>query len=214
MIEIIPTTVLVRTSVEFNEIVERYEPFFTRISIDISDGIFTTVKTINGYEEIMDIKSKLNFDVHMMVENPQDKIHNWYNTKADRFFIHIEHNQHVMAQLINQIHYYKKKIGIVINPDTEVEEVREFADAVDYVQFMTVQPGAYGREFIDGVLGKIIYFKEAYPNIPIAVDGGINLETISRVTRAGASVLFIGNYFYKSKDIGKSLGELTAVINS
>jgi len=214
MIEIIPTTVLVGTSVEFNEIVERYEPFFTRISIDISDGIFTTVKTINGYEEIMDIKSKLNFDVHMMVENPQDKIHNWYNTKADRFFIHIEHNQHVMAQLINQIHYYKKKIGIVINPDTEVEEVREFADAVDYVQFMTIQPGAYGREFIEASLDKVIYFKEAYPNIPIAIDGGINLETALRIKMAGASIFIVGSYFYKSKDIGKSLRELAAVINS
>ena len=200
MIEIIPTTVLVRTSVEFNEIVERYEPFFTRISIDISDGIFTTVKTINGYEEIINTKSKLDFDVHMMVENPQDKIHDWYNTKADRFFVHIEHNRHIMAQLINQTHYYKKKIGIVLNPDTKVEEIREFVDGVDYVQFMTVQPGAYGREFIDSVLDKIIYFKEAYPNIPIAVDGGI--------------IIFIGNYFYKSKDIERSLEELTTVINS
>ncbi len=213
MIEIIPS-ILARTSGEFDEMIQRYEPFFTRVSIDVSDGIFTALKTVTGYAEALKTKSNLAFDVHMMVENPQDKIHNWYETRADRFFVHIEHNQHILAQLINQVHYYKRKIGVVINPDTEVEEIREFMDAIDYVQFMTIQPGFYGQEFIDEVLDKITYFKETYPNIPIAVDGGINLETVSRVKVAGASILIVGSYFYKSQDIGKSLSELIASIKS
>jgi ribulose-phosphate 3-epimerase len=212
MIEIIPT-IFAKTSEEFSNIVRRYEPYFIRASIDVSDGISTNEKTVSGYEELRKISSTLKFDTHLMVENPQDKMADWRGVPVDRFFIHIENNKGVIASLANNLHFNGKKIGLVINPDTDINEIREFVDLVDIVQFMTVQPGAYGRDFIRSVLDKMASFRELYPNVPIAVDGGINLETAMNVREAGATIFFVGSYFHNSSDIKKSLADLGEILN-
>ena len=212
MIEIIPT-IFAKTPEEFTNIVHRYEPFFSRASIDVSDGIFTNEKTVSGFEELKKMPSNLKFDAHLMVENPQDKMADWQNTPVDRFFIHIENNRNIIASLANSLHYNGKKVGLVVNPDTGIDEIREFVESVDIVQFMTVQPGAYGRDFIYNVLEKIAMFRESYPNIPIAVDGGINLETAPNIKKTGAVIYFVGSYFNNSTDLRKSIDDLAVILN-
>jgi ribulose-phosphate 3-epimerase len=211
MVEIIPS-ILVDTSEKFTELVSKYKPYFQRVSLDISDGIFTPAKTIDGLQEVNQDTSDLKFDVHMMITSPQDKIEAWLKTKADRFFIHFEGNQAYLEDIINKIKLANKKFGLVINPETDLGQVTAFLDKIDYLQFMTIHPGFYGRQFMPEVLDKISNFKNNYSEIPIAVDGGINLETAQKVVGAGASILIVGSYFLTSQDLSKSLTDLKSIL--
>ncbi|KKT82564.1 MAG: Ribulose-phosphate 3-epimerase [Candidatus Yanofskybacteria bacterium GW2011_GWA2_44_9] len=206
MIEVIPS-ILAQTEEEFRSLVRKLEPYVLRVHLDIADGILVPNKTIDGYKELMQIDTDLGFDVHLMVQKPNDNLDQWLNTKADRYFVHAE-SDHDLKGLIDRLKNKDKKVGIVLNPETGVEKVEDFLRTVDLVHFMTVHPGFYGGEFIDGVVGKISKFHLKYPNMPISVDGGINVENARKVKSAGATILISGNYVINSPDVKKAIEEL------
>lgn len=206
MIEIIPS-ILAGSYEEFETLIKKVEPFVERVSLDISDGVFTPSLTIKGYEEVNKINTPLKFDVHLMIRRPSEQMYNWYKTKADRFFIHIEDDYNI-KNILDQIHFNQRKVGLVLNPETKIDDAIEFIDSIDYIQFMCVHPGFYGRTFVEDVIDKISSFHENYPGVPIAVDGGINPETASKVIAAGASILIAGSYIFQSSDAGKAIEEL------
>lgn len=212
MIKIIPS-ILAKTSEEFEKLLKRVEPYVDRVHLDIGDGDFVPTKTISGYEELMKIETKVSFDVHLMVSRPEDQMYFWYKTKADRFLIHAE-TDHGHGNLINQIHFNNRKVGLVLNPETQVEKIMELMDSVDFVQFMTVHPGFYGSEFVESVINKILEFHGQYPNMPIFVDGGVNLETASHLVAVGVTTLVVGSYVLESQDVGKAIEELNKISNN
>ena len=154
MVKIIPA-ILAKTSEEFEKMIRMVEPHIDRVHLDICDGDFVPTKTISGYEELIKIETKVSFDVHLMVSRPEDQMYFWYKTKADRFLIHSE-TDHGHSNLINQIHLNGRKVGLVLNPETQTDKIAEIIEDVDFVQFMTVHPGAYGSEFIESVVNKIL----------------------------------------------------------
>ena len=101
-----------------------------------------------------------------------------------------------------------------MNPETQTEKIIELIDDIDFVQFMTVHPGFYGSEFVESVTNKILEFHGQYPNIPIFVDGGVNLETILRLISVGATNLVVGSYVVESQDVGKAIEELNKISNN
>lgn len=210
--EIIPS-ILVKTSEEFEKMVRKLEPHVERVHLDIGDGNFVSTKTISGHEELIKIDTKVNFDVHLMVSRPEDQMYLWYKTKANRFLIHAE-TDHGHNGLIEQIHFNGRQVGLVLNPETQLDKACEFADVVDFMQFMTVHPGAYGGEFIENVLGKISEFHGQYPNLPIFADGGINLKTIPRLAAVGVTNFVVGSYIVNSEDVGKAIEELREISNN
>lgn len=210
MREIVPA-ILAKTYEEFEAMVRKVEPFVERVSLDVSDGVFTQASTIKGYPELLKIETSLKFDVHFMIKRPSEQMSSWYKTKADRYFVHIEENYDI-KNLLEQIKYNNKKVGLVLNPDTRVEEAIEFIDLIDYIQFMTVQPGFYGRVFMEEVLDKVSSFHEHYPGVPIVVDGGINPETGKRAICSGASILVAGSYVFNSPDVGEAINKLKEII--
>ncbi len=210
MIKIIPS-VLATTKEEFEKLLRKVEPYVDRVHLDIGDGDFVPTKTISGYEELIKLETKVNFDVHLMVARPEDQMCFWYKTKADRFLIHAE-TDHGHANLINQIHLNGRQVGLVLNPETQVQKITEFIEDIDFVQFMTVHPGNYGGEFVESVIGKILDFHGRYPNIPIMVDGTIHLETARRVIAVGASILVVGSHIFKEgSDVGKAIEEFKTI---
>lgn len=213
MIEIIPT-ILAKSFEQFEGLIRKYEPFFNRVSIDISDGNFTPTKTISGYEEISKIETDLNFDIHLMVSMPTETIKQWLSTKADRYFIHLENGLASCEKMIGYIHGAGKQIGIVLNPKTEIEKLDSVVDKIDYIQIMTVDPGFYGATFLDSMVDRVRIVKKLYPNKTIVVDGGVNLGNVERLLKAGVSIFLIGTYFLKSDDIKKSLDDLNKLINN
>lgn len=212
MAEIIPS-ILVKTEEELLEKIMAIEPFIERAHIDIADGIFVPNMTIAGPEEIEAIDTKLKFGVHLMVSKPENHIVRWLETPADRFIFHAEATQKPQ-EIIDVVKEADKMIGVALNPGTSHEKIAEIVDQVDFVHFMTVEPGFYGGDFVEGVLDKISDFHYLYPDIAISADGGINPENIEKLADVGVSKFVIGNYIWNSKDIEEAIERLKSEIPS
>ena len=212
MIKIIPS-ILATTEEEFVRLLKLVEPYVDRVHLDIGDGDFIPTRTVSGHEQLIKMETKVNFDVHLMVSRPEDQMYYWYKTKADRFLIHAE-TDHGHINLINQIHLNDRKVGLVLNPETQTDTIKEVMDNIDFVQFMTVNPGFYGSEFVDRVISKILDFHGQYPSMPIMVDGGVNSETARHLIAVGATSLVVGSYVINSDNVGKAIEELRVIGNN
>ena len=190
------------------------EPHVERVHLDVMDGIFVPKRTIVYYEELAQINTNLKFDVHLMVNNPEDVMYFWYQIpNAGRFLIHAESGTDLRT-LVEQVRSRDKVVGVVLNPKTPFEVISELIDDLDVVQFMTVEPGQYGAEFEEEVVSKIEAFHIKHPSVPIAVDGGIHPENnnISRLKAAGASIFVLGSHiFTEGLDVGKAIEEIKKI---
>jgi ribulose-phosphate 3-epimerase len=217
--EIIPT-ILVKSFKEIKERVELVEKYVKRVQLDVMDGIFVDNETW-PYEEkgkprdLKKIKTKLNFEIHLMVQEPEKVIDEWLKV-ADRVIIHFEskitNREYGIRNLIEKVHKQKKEIGLALNPETHYAVATPFLKDLDLVQVMTVQPGWGGQEFREWVLAKIEFLRKFWPQGNIEVDGGINDENIKRVFKAGANLFGVGTRIYKSKNIEKTIKGLEKLI--
>jgi ribulose-phosphate 3-epimerase len=204
--EIIPS-ILVKNREELVEKILAVEPYVERVHLDIADGIFVPNITILGFEEAETIETDLKIGVHLMVSKPENHIVRWLKTPADEFVFHIEATQKAQ-EIIDTIKEADKLAGIAINPQTPTDSIKPFIDFIDFVHFMTVEPGFYGGEFVESVLEKIADFHYFYPDKPIEVDGGVDPDTVPKLVQAGASILVAGSYIWESEDIGRAIEEL------
>mgnify|MGYP001573153866 CR=1 FL=1 len=216
MNKVIPA-IIANSAEELEKMIRAVEPFVDRVHLDVMDGVFVSGKTISYHEELAKIQTNLNFDVHLMVNNPEDQMYFWYQiSNADRFLIHAE-SQTDLRGLIDQIHSNKRMVGLVLNPKTPNDFIYELIDDVDLVQFMTVEPGEYGADFVEEVVYKIQDFHTKYPAVPIGVDGGIHPENynIAKLMAAGASIFVLGSHiFSEDRDVGKAIEELDKLIEN
>ncbi len=212
MTEIIPA-ILTDSSLKFKDLVLRIEPYAKRIHLDIADGVFVPNKTITGYDEIKGIESASKFDVHLMVTEPAKYLKEWLFTHADRFIIHIE-SQGDLGALIEELQKNKRKVGLVLNPETPVVKLEPFISQIDFVQFMTVHPGFQGAGFVKEVVDKIAAFHMKYPDIMLMSDGGITPETAPGLVKAGVSELVAGSYIVKSESVEKAIEDLKKTVSS
>lgn len=206
MVEIIPS-ILVKTKEEFLSKILAVENLTERVHLDIADGIFVPNMTISGFEEVESIETTLEFEAHLMVSKPENHIVRWLETPVDTFTFHIEATQKAQ-EIIEKAKEAEKRIGIALNPETPISAIEPFVNQIDFVHFMTVEPGFYGSKFVEAVLDKISDFHYFYPDKPIVADGGINPETAEKTIQAGANTLIVGSYIWNSKDIAKALTEL------
>jgi len=189
------------------------EPYVDSVHLDIADGIFVPNVTILGFEEIGTVETNLAIGVHLMVSKPENHIVRWLETPADRFVFHIEATQRP-REIIDAVREADKLVGIALNPQTPINHLEPLVDYIDFVHFMTVEPGFYGGKFLESVLDKVSEFHYFYPDKPIQVDGGVNLETAPKLIKAGANRLVVGSYIWESKDVGKTIEELKKEIKS
>ncbi len=205
--EIIPS-ILAEKEEQFPQLVERCSGIFSKIVIDVSDGIFTPSKTINAYNLVGPYEDKFKIDVHLMALSPIRVIDKWLRTGVERIFIHVEAQK--VSEVIDEIINAGKEPGLVINPHTDTVLMEPFLDKVKIVQFMTVEPGFYGAKFIPEIVTKISNFARTAINCRIAADGGVSDETIESLKNAGVSIFAVGSYFFKGDDIKGSLDKLTS----
>jgi len=174
------------------------------LHIDIMDGHFVPNLTF-GPQTVADLrpKSKLFFDVHLMLDNPHEFVDSFIEAGADQISIHVEPDYDI-AGTLKRIRELGAKPGIVFNPKTSVESVEPFLDQIDLVLAMTVQPGFGGQSFDSSVLNKTVELdrlrKERGLNYRIQVDGGINTETARQCRDAGVDTFVAGTAFFKSAD--------------
>ncbi len=170
------------------------------VHIDVMDGRFVPQITY-GQPVVKSIRplTKLPFDVHLMVEHPEDQIESFAAAEADWITFHYENTVHI-HRIVEHIHLLGKKAGIAICPGTAVEVLSEILPFVDLVLVMTVNPGFGGQKLIPQCVKKIAVLKELREknkySYKISVDGGVNPETISSVIESGADVIVSGSAFF------------------
>lgn len=181
------------------------------LHLDVMDGNF--VPSISfGMPVISSLRksSDLFFDVHMMVENPERYIEDFYNSGADGVTIHYEACKHV-DRCINQIKALGIRSGIAINPATPVSVLHNIITEADMVLIMSVNPGFGGQKFIPYSLEKVrelVKIKdERNKKIRIQIDGGISVENISELSVAGVDEFVAGSSIFKG-DIVKNIADL------
>jgi ribulose-phosphate 3-epimerase len=161
--------------------------------------------------------TKLPFDVHLMIENPENYIESFAAAGADIITVHVEAVSH-LHRTIDIIKKAGKKAGVSLNPATPLTQIEEILPDIDLLLIMSVNPGFGGQQFIKTTLPKIIKAKEmlsALSNKPLLeVDGGVNLQNISGIAQAGADVLVAGASIFGTDDYQKTISALKAAANS
>lgn len=173
------------------------------VHIDVMDGRFVpqisygqpVVKCLRKY-------SSLPFDVHLMVEHPEEQVESFAESGADWITFHHEACVH-SHRLVQKIHDLGKKAGISIVPSTPVSAVKELLEYVDIVLVMTVNPGFGGQKLITSCVKKISELVkirgELGLDFKISVDGGVNAETLPTVADAGADIIVSGSAFFSGQ---------------
>lgn len=169
--------------------------------IDIMDGHFVpNISFGAGVVASMRPHSKLVFDCHLMVSNPEHHIEDFARAGADIISIHAEATPHIHGAL-QKIRAAGVKASVVINPGTPVEAVKNVLNLVDQVLVMTVNPGFGGQAFLPETMDKVrelVILREVNQlDFDIEVDGGIDDETIGIAKEAGANVFVAGSYVFK-----------------
>lgn len=203
MFEIIPS-ILVKTYEDFERMVRRYEPHVDRVHLDIADGVFVSNKTIQGFEELAKIDTKLKFEVHLMVKKPEEVLSKWHESKADRIILHAESEGDHLQMLI-QLEEHGKQRVLAFNPETLTKNYESLLPHCHHVHFMTVNPGFNGSPIIPATLEKISDFHDRHKNVSIAVDGGITPDTAPQAVKAGASMLICGSYIAQASDVAEAI---------
>ena len=170
------------------------------IHIDVMDGCFVPNLTI-GPTVIKSLRpwTKLPFDVHLMIVDPERFIADFVAAGANIVTVHSEACDN-LSEVLGQIRKLGARAGFALNPDTTVDSIRDALPYADFVLVMTVHPGFPAQSFIESVVPKISQIRQLLDTIDskaeLAVDGGINQNTAAKVANAGARVLVAGSAVY------------------
>ena len=174
------------------------------IHVDVMDGHFVPNLTI-GPPVIKNLRkyTKLPFDVHLMISPVHEYIENYANAGADIITIHPEAAKN-LKESVSLIKKFGKKVGVSLNPKTEINTLIGEIDNIDLVLVMSVNPGFGGQKFMPEVLDKIKELKkikeENQYHFDIEVDGGINFSNSKIVLEAGADILVSGTTVFKENN--------------
>ena len=165
--------------------------------LDVMDGNFVS-NTSYSIPQIKNMIKKCNkkIDAHFMVDNPIYYLEELKEEPIEYFTFHVELNN--VESIINKIKSYNFKVGLAIKPNTDINILKEYLDDIDLILVMSVEPGKGGQTFISSTVNRISEIKNLIGNrnIKIAVDGGINNNTIKLINYADIAV--VGSYITSS----------------
>ena len=187
------------------------------IHVDVMDGHFVPNLTI-GPPVIKKLRdhTDLPFDVHLMIAPVHKYIKDFAEAGANIITIHPEATENLEGS-IKYIKELNKKVGVSLNPDTNIEVIINYLDKIDLVLIMSVYPGFGGQKFIPAVLPKIKELNNLKINnnykFDIEVDGGINFSNYKLVIEAGANILVSGTTIFKENqgDLKKNIKILKTI---
>ena len=174
------------------------------IHVDIMDGHFVPNLTL-GPQLVAAIRreTRLPIDVHLMVENPRAFIPLFHAAGADWISLHVEATAHLHKDLA-MIRGLGRKAGVALNPATPIDTLKEALAELDFILVMSVDPGWGGQSFIPSCLEKIRklrdWIRAEKRDILIEVDGGIKLDNVEDIIRAGMEVVVAGSAIFEAPD--------------
>lgn len=180
--------------------------------VDVMDGVF--VPNISfGFPVISAIKKHATkpLDVHLMIVQPERYIQQFKDAGADILSVHIEASTH-LHRTIQQIKLAGMQAGVAINPHTPIETLSDIIADIDLVCMMSVNPGFGGQKFIEHTYKKITLLKEmilkSNSKAKIEIDGGVDLNNASILSKAGADVLVAGNSVFSNQNPKEAIHQL------
>jgi ribulose-phosphate 3-epimerase len=186
------------------------------IHIDVMDGHFVPNLTIGpGLIAALRKTTKIPFDVHLMIENPEKFIDAFAESGADRITVHVEASVH-LHRTVAMIRERGLKAGISLNPATPLVKFETILPDIDLLLIMTVNPGFGGQKFIEGSLSRIRQAQEmiraSASAVLLEVDGGVTLKNIRSIADAGADILVAGSAIFGSSDYPATIGAMKALM--
>jgi ribulose-phosphate 3-epimerase len=189
------------------------------LHLDIMDGQFVpnisfgpaVVAAVRPYAK------DLFFDVHLMCGQPEILIEPFVKAGADEMIIHVELGEQI-PHLIWKIKSFGKKVGLAVNPPTNINAVLPYLDKIDLLLVMTVNPGFGGQSFIHECLPKIqqadAWRRDRKLACRLEVDGGINNETAAECARAGADTFVAGTSLFGARNLKAAVTKMRNIVNA
>ena len=182
--------------------------------LDIMDGTF--VPNISfGFPVVEAVarEARKPMDVHLMIVHPEKYVERFAKAGAAMISFHYEAALDQTDTVIDLIHSFGVKAGIVINPDVPVEKIFPYLGKVDYVLLMSVFAGFGGQKFIEDTYARVRAVKAELvrigrPEVPIEIDGGIGPGNAAQVIAAGATMLVAGSSVFKAEDPVKAIAAM------
>src|SRR3989344_7736545 len=192
------------------------------VQIDVMDGNFTPEASwpynteedpdflsIKNEEKPFPFTNKIDFEVDLMVKNPESLWFDWVLAGAKRIIFHLESTNDIgslikdfRGRLVPKDSFFYVELGIAVDIATDNENLTPFVEDIDFVQFMGIKKiGLQGEPFSDEVLPKIKNFRESFPELTISVDGGVSLISAPKLIEAGANRLVSASAILRSESI-------------
>ncbi len=185
------------------------------LHLDVMDGHFVPNLTI-GPPVVESIRkcTKLHLDCHLMIEEPDRYAHAFVEAGANSVSVHYEASRHLDA-VLDKIRAGGAMAGVVLNPATPVSLLEDAVEVADYVLLMSVNPGFGGQKLIPYVLNKVRQLdsmrREKRLALPIEIDGGVHLENLAEVVRAGCDWIVTGSAVFHSPDPEATVREMRGI---
>ena len=182
------------------------------IHVDVMDGHFVPNLTVGPpMVEALRKVTALPLDVHLMMTNPDDYIPEFVQAGADILTVHVETCPH-LHRTVQSIKEGNVKAGVTLNPATSVTALEEIIPDIDLVLVMSVNPGFGGQKFIPSSLEKIQRIRgmltHSGSSAYLEVDGGVNLQNVASIVKAGANVLVAGSAIFGSENIPEAIRQM------
>ena len=204
MKEIVPA-IIAKSQEELDGAIAKIKGFAGRVQLDVMDGKFVRNTSFLFDFKLPPLKAML--EAHLMVDHPLVWVEK-HASKVDLILFHKE-SKDPAAEVIRAVKVRKRKVGIVINPDTPVKDIAGVLELVDQVLVMTVHPGFYGSPFVPDALEKVTRLRKLMPQLAIEVDGGITDKTIVKAAEAGANLFVSGSFILRSDNPKKAFALLS-----
>lgn len=201
--------ILTDDPIALGKMVLQAESFTDRAQFDIMDGRFVPSRSVSC-QQIAGLRTKLNWEVHLMVLHPEDCLKDFQQAGAEKIVFHHEATSSP-EEIIRLIKNLNLKAGLAVNPETPLEAIKPFIREVDSVLFLSVNPGFYGARFMPEVLDKVADFRKTHPGMEIGIDGGIKESNIAEIARTGVDVIYIGSAIFLQPDPAASYRRLTRI---
>jgi ribulose-phosphate 3-epimerase len=207
-------------------------PYVSLVQLDIMDGKFVKSRSWPYYSndkysfenlmtenEGLPLWDSLDYEIDLMVQNPEEVIDEWITAGARRLIVHIESTKK-MDEIVRNMHERfafpegvgldqenrAVELGIALNPSTPIDTILPYLEDIQFVQFMGIdQIGFQGQPFNEMVIDKIREFHNAHPEVVISIDGGVNFERAPIFVEVGVKRLVSGSVIFDSSNVAGAI---------